>query len=73
MRCSICKKERNGPLSRWDHIKEFLLVRLFAKEAEDIRNDYFTKGISEGYILGFKQANEKYIKQDPLHSIRQAD
>ena len=68
MKCQSCK-DAEVLDTRWDKIRLWFFNR-FKKDIEDLRMDYYTKGISQGYQNGFKQAVEyEKLKKETLESI----
>lgn len=45
----------------WDKFRLWLFKGIFRNDYEDLKADSYTQGVSDGYRMGFKQADE-YIR-----------
>lgn len=54
-RCPDCRKLVTS--TRWEKIRMFFFRR-FHQDIQDLREDMYTKGTSDGYKSGFQQATE---------------
>lgn len=62
MKCSICRKAESEINTWWDNVRLFLFDRIkqiFNQDFEDLIQDKFTQGISDGYKLGFEACNKQ--------------
>jgi len=57
MICPICRKLNHDTI--WEKLGKLLIKYVFPTIYEDMRQDFFTKGVSDGYKLGFDQASQE--------------
>ena len=76
MKCPDCKKLQDD--TRWEIIGKWIMKYIFPTIYEDIKNDFYTQGISQGYKLGWEQRDfrakdDDNLRIDPLFKLRSGE
>ena len=58
MKCTQCRKMNKELNTRWERVKNWIFHRLFPQDIQDLSQDKFTQGFSDGFKKGMSVAKE---------------
>lgn len=67
-KCTSCRKDEAID-TWWDKTKEWLIYTLFPKVIMDIREEKYTQGFGDGYVMGCKHTSQNLEVSTELKEI----
>lgn len=75
MKCHVCREKEAELLTWWERTRYWLFVKvnsaLFTQDYDDLKNDKYTQGFSDGFIDGTEKEKSTFARYQELYNVKQ--